>query len=170
VTQSRTPFRLALEELTETFAQAVLDAVRDATIRQLLEIDAPPVRRAARTTTIPAPLETPPEPTNGAAVVRPRKPRTERRTDLDEPSRAISAPPESALAAGTEIDALAMLASLEPQTAAFDTPAVAERPAPMPAEPPIVEPPAIVALAPQPGEDLLHTATGSIVLRRRRTS
>jgi hypothetical protein len=166
-----TPFRVALEQLTDALVQAVLEAVRGATVVEILETS---------TTAAEEPRPAPglrPRRTGLPAPAAGRAPRDRRRRQAPTITRTVAASteaptsPDSEPSMATEIDAVAMLAALERQTTGID-----ERPsgAPSVTTAPVVVP-TFVSAAPsarppalRPGEEVLRTATGGVVLRRRR--
>lgn len=168
-----TPFRLALERLTDALVQAVLEAVGGATVVEILETSTT-AGEAPRPAPAPRPRRTAlPAPAAG------RAPRDRRRRQAPTVTRTVVAstePPSSrerGPSMATEIDAVAMLAALERRTTGTD-----ERPSGVPSvtTAPVVVPafdsPAPSPRTPvlRPGEDVLRTATGGVVLRRRRAS
>jgi hypothetical protein len=163
--------RKALDRLTQDFAQSVVAAVRGATLGEFLSLqDRSDVRalpqketrmtrlHAARRALRAHRLRGRPAPAHEEVFFTQSEPASDRADVPDEPPSP-----------GTEIDAVAMLASLEGQAAVLE-----ERPSPVP--PILLTVPAadvgptiaLSAAAARAGEEILRTAGGSLVLRRRR--
>jgi hypothetical protein len=197
--RTRPSFRATLDRLTQDFAQAVLDAACRVIVAEMLgpssaakrEIapasSAAPVRRASRVKA----RARKPKAVRATTATR-REVATRDDTELIEgteiDARAVLAslefeppppPPareavaerdnEPPASAGTEIDAVGMLASLEGQAAVLE-----ERPSPLPSilmtvpAADIAPTIALSAVARRAGEEILRTAGGGVVLRRRR--
>jgi hypothetical protein len=168
VTRSRPPFRLALEQLIDAFARAVLDVVRAATLGEILDLGATPNLGPSRAS-----------PVEAKATRAPSRSRPRRATRGPRAPNAVArgeAPPEAPddveepASVGTEINGLALLASLEDQAAVHGRPEP-DLPPPAPAAPPpVVAPIATPARVLRAGEDVLRSGAGTVVIRRRRAS
>ncbi|MGO8992655.1 MAG: hypothetical protein ACLQVI_04960 [Polyangiaceae bacterium] len=164
----RPSFRATLDRLTQDFAQAVFDAVCRATLAEVLGILSD--EKEERTSASFAP------PTRRTSVAaRKRKPRATR--SVAAARRDVPALPDDAeMTEGTEIDARAVLASLEleptppPPAPEVDesTTRLLEAPAPRSPETPPPQPAKRAEPALREGEQALRTKGGQVVLRRRR--
>ena len=165
----RTPFRVNLDRLTQNFARAVLDAVRRANIAEILGMPSADPRPGNRATSPAAPSREAKEP------ARARKPQKARAARGPAPAPLPTVLDEPEMAEGTEIDAQALLASIDAELPprAWEnqgslTPLL-EPPAPPPPAPP-PEPTRRSTPALRDGEQALRTGSGQVVLRRRRAA
>jgi hypothetical protein len=164
----RTPFRITLDRLTQDFARAVFEAVRHATVAELLGMADTKAQRGA-------PPSTPAIARNASAPMPARRP-APKRVRPARPSPAAAPPVDEPLMPdGIEIDAQALLASIEPERVQVPTdqgersmPEVLQ-PEPVPA-PPASEPRATPSPTLREGEEALRTENGHVVLRRRRAA
>jgi hypothetical protein len=167
---SRIPLRLALERLTAALTQAVLDTVRNATLAELVAPVATTRGAVVRTPKTRPSLRVTPAAVRAGDPDRPRRaPRA--KWSADATAEPVMSRVETAAASGTEIDAVAIFAALERQTTAAEERASE---APTATDAPCVaaasagaEPSARTPVL-RPGEEVLRTATGGVVLRRRR--
>ena len=162
----RTPFRVTLDRLTQDFARAVLDAVRRATIAELLGMPSPDPRPGNRATSPAAP------PREAKAPARTRRPQKARAARGRTPAPLPTVLDEPEMAEGTEIDAQVLLAAIEVEPPPRErvgpdsTTRLLEPSAPPP--PPAQEPTRRTTPALRDGEQALRTGSGHVVLRRRR--
>ncbi len=166
VTRNRKPLRLALEQLTDALVRAVIEAVHQATIGDILDfaLSSPPAPAprfaVAREPTLPALRPGRSRPASGRAS------RSSRSAE-DAASVYVEGPPQE----GTEINGLEMLTSLEAQAEA-----VQRRPQKKPVplldapSPPEVARAAHSDHALRQGESVLRSGAGTVVIRRRRAS
>ena len=157
----RTSLRSALESLARTFADSVVAAVREASVAEVIDL-------------VTIPCEPLPSQSAPARVQRRRRAPTVTHSVTPK----IETDDQTSPCTGTEINAVVLLESLEVRARGEVSPP-AQRPqlvllteAPQPAAPAAVTPPSIPAasLQPRDGEEVLRTAGGAIVLRRRRAS
>jgi hypothetical protein len=162
----RTPFRATLDRLVQEFAHAVVQAACKATLADILGMPERAEHTIARAPARREPLATPP-----AKAARRRKPRETHAPGAKAAPTPVVAEPE--MAEGTEIDAQALLASIDrvPPPRAHEgaaSPAIFEPPAAAPPPPPPSERRTAPVPALREGEQAVRTGAGHVVLRRRR--
>ena len=161
----RTPLGLALAQLIETLVDGILEATRGASLHELELED----ERKARSLAAAARAEAPAR--RATATASKRATRRARRDAESSTTKAFAKADEwhdDGPVPATEIDAVALLDSLERPAPAREAP---EPRAKVEKTETVAEPrPAISRPALRSGEEVLQTTTGSVVLRRRRAA